>query len=158
MRIFLGSVSTVFSGGGLVAKSCPILWDPMDYSPLGFSVHGISQARTLRWGAIASSRGSSWLRDEAHVSCTFCTGRKILCHSATGKSTHTQKNTSIQLSGAQIKLRIIKLSEESQNLQTSSKKLQPREREKDVTRKKKIHFVKSKEEGELIPNLSEVYV
>ena len=29
----------------LVAKSCPTLCDPMDYSPLGFSVQEISQAR-----------------------------------------------------------------------------------------------------------------
>ena len=36
----------------LVAKSCPNLWDPMDYSPLGSSVHGILQARILEWAAI----------------------------------------------------------------------------------------------------------
>ena len=29
-----------------VAQSCPTLCDPMDCSLLGFSVHGISQART----------------------------------------------------------------------------------------------------------------
>ena len=29
-----------------VTKSCPTLCDPMDYSPLGSSVHGILQART----------------------------------------------------------------------------------------------------------------
>ena len=29
------------------------------YSPPGFSVHGISQARILEWVAISSSRGSS---------------------------------------------------------------------------------------------------
>ena len=27
----------------LVAQSCPALCDPMDFSPLGFSVHGILQ-------------------------------------------------------------------------------------------------------------------
>ena len=32
--------------------------DPMDYSPPGFSVHGISQGRILEWVAISSSRGS----------------------------------------------------------------------------------------------------
>ena len=31
----------------LVAKSCPTLVTPMDYSPQGSSVHGISQARVL---------------------------------------------------------------------------------------------------------------
>ena len=29
----------------LVTKSCPTLCDPMDYSPPGSSVHGVSQAR-----------------------------------------------------------------------------------------------------------------
>ena len=38
-----------------VAQSCPTLSDPMDCSPLGFSVHGIFQARVLEWGAIAFS-------------------------------------------------------------------------------------------------------
>ena len=43
-------------GGCLVAKSCPTLCDPTDYSPPGSSVHGISQARILEWVAISSSR------------------------------------------------------------------------------------------------------
>ena len=34
----------------LVANSCPILWDPMDCSPPGSSVHGIFQARILGVG------------------------------------------------------------------------------------------------------------
>ena len=41
----------------------------MDYSPPGFSVHGISQARTLEWVAISFSRGPSWPRDQTRVSC-----------------------------------------------------------------------------------------
>ena len=41
-------------GGGLVSKSCPTLHDPMDYSPPGSSIRGISQARTLQWVAISS--------------------------------------------------------------------------------------------------------
>ena len=47
----------------LVAESCPTLRDPMDGSPPGSSVHGISQARTLEWAAIPSSRGSSQPRE-----------------------------------------------------------------------------------------------
>ena len=47
----------------LVTKLCPTLWDPMDCSPPGSSVHGISQARILEWVAIAFSRGSSQPRD-----------------------------------------------------------------------------------------------
>ena len=43
-----------------LAQTCPALWDPMDCSLPGSSVHGISQARILEWVAIPSSRGSSW--------------------------------------------------------------------------------------------------
>ena len=39
-------------GGGLVAQLCPTLCDPMDCSPLGFSVHGIFQPRILAWVVI----------------------------------------------------------------------------------------------------------
>ena len=38
-----------------VAQSCPTLRDRMDCSLPGSSVHGISQARVLEWGAIAFS-------------------------------------------------------------------------------------------------------
>ena len=38
-----------------VARSCPTLSDPMDCSPLDFSIHGIFQARVMEWGAIAFS-------------------------------------------------------------------------------------------------------
>ena len=38
-----------------VAQLSPTLCDPIDSSPLGFSVHGIFQARVLEWGAIAFS-------------------------------------------------------------------------------------------------------
>ena len=34
------------------AQSSLILWDLLDYSPPGFSVHGIFQARILEWVAI----------------------------------------------------------------------------------------------------------
>ena len=35
-----------------VAQLCLTLSDPMDYSPRGSSVHGISQARVLEWVAM----------------------------------------------------------------------------------------------------------
>ena len=38
----------------------------------GSSVHGILQARTLKWVAIPFSRGSSWARDQTWVSCITC--------------------------------------------------------------------------------------
>ena len=37
----------------------PLFCDPMDWSPLGSSVLGISQARILEWVAISFSRASS---------------------------------------------------------------------------------------------------
>ena len=43
----------------LITKLCPILFDPMDCSPPGSSVPGISQARILEWVAISFSGGSS---------------------------------------------------------------------------------------------------
>ena len=42
-----------------VTQSSPTLCDPMVCSPPGSSVQGISQARTLEWVAMFSSRGSS---------------------------------------------------------------------------------------------------
>ena len=36
-------------------QSCPTLYDPIDGSPLGSSVPGILQARTLEWVAISFS-------------------------------------------------------------------------------------------------------
>ena len=53
----------------LVLKSCGTLCDPMDGSPPGSSVHGISQARILEWVAISFSRGPSQPRDQILISC-----------------------------------------------------------------------------------------
>ena len=44
----------------------------MDYSLPVSSFHGILQARILEWVAISYSRGSSWPRDQAHVSYVSC--------------------------------------------------------------------------------------
>ena len=46
------------------------LYDPMDCSPPGSSVHSILQARILEWVAIPFSRGSSRVRDQTQVSDT----------------------------------------------------------------------------------------
>ena len=40
-----------------VAQSCLTLCDPLDGSPPGSTVHGISQVRILEWVAIPFSRG-----------------------------------------------------------------------------------------------------
>ena len=41
-------------------QSCPTLFDPIDGSPPGSFVHGISQARVLEWVAIAFSIMIIW--------------------------------------------------------------------------------------------------
>ena len=48
----------------LVSQSCLTLCNPMEYSLLGFSVHGILQASILEWVATSFSRRSSWPRDQ----------------------------------------------------------------------------------------------
>ena len=52
-----------------VSQSCQTLYDPVDCSPPGSSVHGILQARILEWVAVPFSRGSSQPRDQMWVSC-----------------------------------------------------------------------------------------
>ena len=75
----------------LVAQSCPTLWDPMDYSPPGSSVHAIFQARILEGIVISSSRRSSQSRDQTQVSCiagrffTMWATRERLCRSSAYK-------------------------------------------------------------------------
>ena len=51
-----------------VTQSCPTLCDPMDCSLPGSSVHGIFQARVLKWIAISLSRGSSQPRGQTRIS------------------------------------------------------------------------------------------
>ena len=53
----------------LVTQLCPTLWDSMDCSPRGSSVHGILQARIREWVAMPSSKASSGPRDRTRVSC-----------------------------------------------------------------------------------------
>ena len=50
------------------AQLYPTLYNPMNCSPLGSSVHGIFQARILGWLAISSSVGSPPPRDQTGVS------------------------------------------------------------------------------------------
>ena len=66
----------------LVAQLCPTLCNPMDGSPPGSSVHGILQARILKWIAIPFSRRSSQPRDQTRVSCIA--GRFFDCLSHQG--------------------------------------------------------------------------
>ena len=60
-----------------VTQSWPTLYDPMDCSLPGSSVHGIFQAIVLEWIAISFSRGSSRPRDWTRVSCIVDRGFTI---------------------------------------------------------------------------------
>ena len=53
----------------LITESGPTLYDPMDCSPPGSSIHGVLQARVLEWVAMPSSRGSSPPRERNRVFC-----------------------------------------------------------------------------------------
>ena len=55
-------------------QSYPTLCGCMDCSLPDSSVHGILQARILEWVAMLSSRESSKLRDQTHISYISCTG------------------------------------------------------------------------------------
>ena len=52
------------------SRSCLTLCGSLDCSLPGSSVHGIFQARILKWVAISSSMGSFWPRDQTPISCT----------------------------------------------------------------------------------------
>ena len=54
----------------------------MDPSPPDFSVHGILQARMVEWVAITSARGSSWPREQTHISYVSWNDRQVLYTSA----------------------------------------------------------------------------
>ena len=70
-------------GISLQSQSCPTLCNPMDGSLPGFSIHGIFQARILKWVAISSSMGSSWLRDQTCISCISCIAGRFFTSWAT---------------------------------------------------------------------------
>ena len=58
-----------------VAQSCPTLCDPTDCSPPGSSVHGIFQAKMLKWVAFPPPGIASWIDvyscDRCDPSCKF---------------------------------------------------------------------------------------
>ena len=68
---------------GVHAQSCLNLWNPMDCSPPGSSVHGIFQARILGWAAISYSKETSWPKNQTRVFCVSSIVRQILYHWAT---------------------------------------------------------------------------
>ena len=65
------------------AQSCPTLCNPMDCCPPGSSIHGVLQARMLKWVVMQSSRGASRPKDWTRISLVCCTCRRVLCHCTT---------------------------------------------------------------------------
>ena len=60
-------------------QSCTTLFNPIDCSPPGSSVHGILQQEY--WSGLHdSSKGSSWPRDQTQISLVSWIGRQFLYH------------------------------------------------------------------------------
>ena len=78
--IFLFTCIAWFINSYLCALLCRTLCNPMDCSLPSSSVHGIFQARILKWVAFSYSRGSSQSKDWTPVSRISCIDRWILYH------------------------------------------------------------------------------
>ena len=59
---------------------------PYGLYPPGSSVPEILQTKILEWVAMPSSRGSSQLRDQTHISCISCIAGAFFSHWATWKA------------------------------------------------------------------------
>ena len=79
-----------------VAQLCPTLCDPTNCRLPGSPVHGIFQARILKWVVISFSRRSSWPRDWTWVS--YIVGRWLYClsHQGSGMMMAQNRNTDQQ--------------------------------------------------------------
>ena len=72
--ICLYTYALTYTSVAAAAKSlqlCPTLCDPIDGSPLGTSVPGILQARTLEWIAISFSNAWKWKVKVKSLSCAW---------------------------------------------------------------------------------------
>ena len=74
------SSSSYFLVSDVQLLLCLTVCSPTDFSLQVSSVHRIFQVKTLEWGAISHSRGSSWPRDQIWSPHVSCIGRQILCH------------------------------------------------------------------------------
>ena len=72
----------------LVTQSYLTLWDPIDGSPLGSSIHGIFQTRILERVSIYSSRGSSQPKDKTCISVSPALAGGFFTIVPHGKSLH----------------------------------------------------------------------
>ena len=74
-------------------ESCPTLFDPMDCSPPGSSLHEILQARILEQVAVSFFRGSSQPWDQTHISCVSCIAGRLFTAEPSGKSNYIMDNS-----------------------------------------------------------------
>ena len=82
------------------AQLCPTLCDPIDCSLPGFSVHGMFQARILERVDTSFSWGSSWHRDQTHISGISCIGQWVLYHWATREAEKADTMSQTKIAGA----------------------------------------------------------
>ena len=75
--LFFRALMGAAAAAAKLLQSCPTLCAPIDGSPPGSSIHGISQARILEWVTVPSPRGSYQLWDGTRVSCV---GKQVLYH------------------------------------------------------------------------------
>ena len=71
----------------LFAKPVGLFCDPMDCSPPGFSVHGLSQAKIVEWVAISFSREFSQPKNQVHI---FCIAGRFFTTDPPGKNVCSQ--------------------------------------------------------------------
>ena len=90
------SSSAAFIAVFLIALSCPTLLQPMDCSPPGSSVHGISQARTPEWIDISFSRRYPWPRYQS-MSPALQTDLLLLSHQGSSGLLHQSENNTRSL-------------------------------------------------------------
>ena len=72
---------------------CLTLWDSLDCSPTGSSVHEILQVQILEWVAMFSSRRSSQPRDWTCISYVSCIGRQFFTTSAIWEARFPHRDT-----------------------------------------------------------------
>ena len=72
-----------------VAQLCPTLYDPVDCSPPGSSIHGILQARILEWVAISLSNTCLyWLQISLHLCLAASDHSLLVALRLGGRPTH----------------------------------------------------------------------
>ena len=82
LAIFLVYIIFKLESMCLVTWLCLTLCNPVDCSPPGSSVYGISQARILEWVAIFFS----WSRDQTCIYSVFCSAGRFCTHWGTGEA------------------------------------------------------------------------